>query len=97
MFAGTFDVAVAEIVCADDLLDAFDVLDLLDALVDRSLLRARYAEILRDVPPERVVCYCGSGVTACHLLLAMSACGLRGAKLYVGSWSEWCRAREGAI
>ncbi|MGB5311974.1 MAG: rhodanese-like domain-containing protein, partial [Polyangiales bacterium] len=66
-------------------------------LVDRSLLRARYAEILRDVPPERVVCYCGSGVTACHLLLAMSACGLRGAKLYVGSWSEWCRARGGAI
>ena len=38
VFAGTFDVAVAEIVCADDLLDAFDVRDLLDALVDRSLL-----------------------------------------------------------
>ena len=66
-------------------------------LVDRSVLRARYAEILRDVPPDRVVCYCGSGVTACHLLLAMSACGLRGAQLYVGSWSEWCRTREGAI
>ncbi len=65
-------------------------------LVDRSVLRARYAEILRDVPPERVVCYCGSGVTACHLLLAMSACGLRGAQLYVSSWSEWCRTREGA-
>jgi len=66
-------------------------------LLDRSQLRARYAEILRDVPPERVICYCGSGVTACHLLLAMSACGLPGARLYVGSWSEWCRTREGAI
>lgn len=54
-------------------------------------LRERYARILGEVPPERVVCYCGSGVTACHLLLAMEACGLSGARLYVGSWSEWCR------
>ncbi len=51
----------------------------------------RYTEILGDTPAERVVCYCGSGVTACHLLLAMDACGLGGAKLYLGSWSEWCR------
>lgn len=51
----------------------------------------RYSEILGDVPAERVVCYCGSGVTACHLLLAMDACGLPGAHLYVGSWSAWCR------
>ncbi|HET6416697.1 MAG TPA: hypothetical protein VFG22_10420, partial [Polyangiales bacterium] len=58
----------------------------------------RYAKILDDVPPERVICYCGSGVTACHLLLAMEACGLIGAQLYVGSWSEWCRqARPGAV
>ena len=54
-------------------------------------LRARYARILGDVSSERVVCYCGSGVTACHLLLTMEACGLSGAQLYVGSWSEWCR------
>jgi thiosulfate/3-mercaptopyruvate sulfurtransferase len=33
--------------------------------------------------------YCGSGVTACHNLLAMEHAGLPGAKLYVGSWSEW--------
>jgi thiosulfate/3-mercaptopyruvate sulfurtransferase len=54
-------------------------------------LRERYTKILGDTAPERVVCYCGSGVTACHLLLAMEACGLSGAHLYVGSWSEWCR------
>ena len=62
-----------------------------------TMLRERYARILDDVPVERVVCYCGSGVTACHLLLAMEACGLSGAQLYVGSWSEWCRQeRPGA-
>jgi len=54
-------------------------------------LRARLAEILDDVPPAHVVCYCGSGVTACHVLLGMEASGLLGAQLYVGSWSEWCR------
>lgn len=56
-----------------------------------SELRKRFAEILEGVPADRVICYCGSGVTACHLLLAMDACGLTGARLYVGSWSEWCR------
>ncbi len=66
-------------------------------LADAAELRKRYADLLGDVPPERVVCYCGSGVTACHLLLAMEACGLPGARLYVGSWSEWCRTRGSAI
>jgi thiosulfate/3-mercaptopyruvate sulfurtransferase len=69
-----------------------------DGVLDSlTTLRERYARILDDVPAERVVCYCGSGVTACHLLLAMEACGLSGAQLYVGSWSEWCRQeRPGA-
>lgn len=57
----------------------------------KEALRMRFASILGDTSPDRVVCYCGSGVTACHLLLALDACGLGGAKLYVGSWSEWCR------
>jgi len=39
--------------------------------------------------PERVVHQCGSGVTACHNLLAMEAAGLTGSRLYPGSWSEW--------
>lgn len=54
-------------------------------------LRALYAQVLGDVPPERVVVHCGSGVTACHTLLALERAGLGGASLYVGSWSEWCR------
>ena len=42
-----------------------------------------------DVPADQIVCYCGSGVTACHNLLAFEHAGLTGAKLYAGSWSEW--------
>jgi len=52
-------------------------------------LRHRLGEVVGDVPTEHVVCYCGSGVTACHNLLALEHAGLRGAKLYPGSWSEW--------
>jgi thiosulfate/3-mercaptopyruvate sulfurtransferase len=52
-------------------------------------LREAFVEVLGDADVERVVCYCGSGVTACHNLLALEHAGLRGAKLYAGSWSEW--------
>ncbi len=53
-------------------------------------LRARFQSILENHPIESVVSYCGSGVTACHNLLAMDLAGLPGARLYPGSWSEWC-------
>jgi thiosulfate/3-mercaptopyruvate sulfurtransferase len=52
-------------------------------------LRERLQKTLGDIPPDRVVCYCGSGVTACHNLLALEHAGLGGARLYPGSWSEW--------
>lgn len=55
-------------------------------------LRAQYEAALGGVPPERLAIHCGSGVTACHNLLAMELAGLPGAALYVGSWSEWCRS-----
>lgn len=54
-----------------------------------SELLARFQSILRSSPAGSVVSYCGSGVTACHNLLAMDVAGLRGARLYPGSWSEW--------
>lgn len=54
-------------------------------------LRAALSHSLGGVPPERTIAMCGSGVTACHLLLAMEHAGLHGARLYPGSWSEWSR------
>jgi thiosulfate/3-mercaptopyruvate sulfurtransferase len=54
-------------------------------------LRRSFEATLGGVPPSHVVAMCGSGVTACHLLLAMEQAGLPGARLYPGSWSEWIR------
>lgn len=53
-------------------------------------LRKEWLEILAGVSSESSVMYCGSGVSACHNLLALSLAGLDGARLYAGSWSEWC-------
>ncbi len=53
-------------------------------------LGEEFTAILRDSRPEQVVHYCGSGVSACHNLLAMEVAGLGGGRLYPGSWSEWC-------
>lgn len=52
-------------------------------------LRDEYAALLRERPPAAVTHQCGSGVTACHNVLAMTVAGLPGAALYAGSWSEW--------
>lgn len=53
-------------------------------------LREEWSKILGTRRPEELVCQCGSGVTACHLLLALEIAGYSGASLYPGSWSEWC-------
>ncbi len=55
-------------------------------------LRRMYLDLLGGTPPEHLVVHCGSGVTACHTLLALDLAGLGGASLYVGSFSEWCRS-----
>jgi thiosulfate/3-mercaptopyruvate sulfurtransferase len=52
-------------------------------------LRQRLASALDGTPPEHAVIYCGSGVTACHDVLAFAQAGLRLPRLYAGSWSEW--------
>jgi thiosulfate/3-mercaptopyruvate sulfurtransferase len=55
------------------------------------VLRSQWLETLRGQAPSEVIAMCGSGVTACHNLLALEAAGLTGAQLYAGSWSEWIR------
>jgi thiosulfate/3-mercaptopyruvate sulfurtransferase len=57
--------------------------------VPPAALREALLATLDGAPPERTVAMCGSGVTACHLLLALEHAGIRGARLYPGSWSEW--------
>jgi thiosulfate/3-mercaptopyruvate sulfurtransferase len=57
----------------------------------RAELRKRWLERLGGTDPGNVIAMCGSGVTACHNLLALELAGLPGAKLYAGSWSEWIR------
>jgi thiosulfate/3-mercaptopyruvate sulfurtransferase len=60
----------------------------------RAELRKRWLERLGGKDPGNVIAMCGSGVTACHNLLALELAGLPGAKLYAGSWSEWIRDPE---
>ena len=65
-----------------------------DNLVDGRLrppveLAAEFRALLQARTPEHVIVMCGSGVTACHHLLAMERAGIPGAKLFTGSWSGW--------
>ncbi|MDE2593611.1 MAG: sulfurtransferase [Burkholderiales bacterium] len=53
-------------------------------------LREEFTALLGQQPLASCVHQCGSGVTACHNLLAMDVAGLTGTRLYAGSWSEWC-------
>lgn len=57
-------------------------------------LKADYDELLRGIPADRVVHQCGSGVSACHNVLAMAVAGYPLARLYPGSWSEWVADRS---
>jgi thiosulfate/3-mercaptopyruvate sulfurtransferase len=54
-------------------------------------LKEKYKKIFQNVKSENIIVHCGSGVTACHSLLAIAYAGLEIPKLYVGSWSEWSR------
>ena len=56
-----------------------------------------FIDLLGPNKPSQVIHQCGSGVTACHNLLAMEVAGLKGSRLYAGSWSEWCANPERPI
>lgn len=57
------------------------------------ILKEKYQKLLEN-KPEKLIIHCGSGVTACHTILALAYAGFEIPNLYVGSWSEWSR-REG--
>ena len=66
-----------------------DNLDLRGHFLSAEELRAHYESLLHGTRPGEVIHMCGSGVTACHNLLALEIAGMPGGKLYAGSWSEW--------
>ncbi len=66
-------------------------LDTEGCFLSAKILRQQFKLLLNNQPAEQAVHMCGSGVTACHNLLAMEYARLSGSKLYPGSWSEWIR------
>lgn len=69
--------------------DYMDNLDQNQFFLDKEILTEKFSRLVGDKPAEKVVFYCGSGVTSAHNVLAMYHAGLGLAKLYPGSWSEW--------
>lgn len=63
----------------------------------KPILRGRFQALLDDVPAERTIFYCGSGVTGAHNVLALAYAGLGMAQLYAGSWSHWITDPERPI
>jgi len=53
-------------------------------------LYREFSILLAGRSANKIIHQCGSGVTACHNLLAMEVAGIKGSQLYAGSWSEWC-------
>jgi len=68
-------------------------LDQNGSFLKSEILREKYQKLLKN-KPEKLIVHCGSGVTACHTILALEYAGFQMSNLYVGSWSEWSR-REG--
>ena len=60
-------------------------------------LKKQFLQLIKIALPEQVVHSCGSGVSACHNLLAMEHAGLTGSKLYAGSWSEWITNKNRSV
>ncbi|MBK8817346.1 MAG: sulfurtransferase [Methylococcaceae bacterium] len=66
-------------------------------LLSPEILRNQFIQLIGEKNPQQIVHMCGSGVTACHNLLAMEVAELKGSKLYPGSWSEWIKDKNRAI
>ena len=65
--------------------------------LDHAQLTKRFDSLLKEQALEDTIFYCGSGVTACHNLLALHAIGRENAKLFPGSWSKWITKKQHPI
>lgn len=74
-----------------------DNLDADGRFLPAAKLRERFDALLQGRPVHELVAYCGSGVTACHNLFALSLAGYPLAALYAGSWSEWITDPQRAV
>lgn len=72
-------------------------LDTEGSFLPPEILKEKYLKALANVKANNIIVHCGSGVTACHTLLAMDYAGLEIPKLYVGSWSEWSRNNKDMV
>ena len=52
-------------------------------------LKLIYSKLIGDIEADKIISMCGSGITACHNIIAMEIAGIKDVRLYVGSWSEW--------
>lgn len=68
-----------------------------DGYLPPAEIQTQLQQLLGDTPADEAVFYCGSGVSACANLLALTHAGLGNGRLYVGSWSEWSRDSERPI
>lgn len=66
-------------------------LDANGLFLEKEKLQQVYKDVLDNFKSENIIVHCGSGVTACHTILAMHYAGYNFPNLYVGSWSEWSR------
>ena len=66
-------------------------LDAQGYFLPKETLKKQYDAVIGDKTPDKTIVHCGSGVTACHTILAMAYADFEIPKLYVGSWSEWSR------
>lgn len=71
-----------------------DNLDFSGEFMSAEELKGEYKDLIGNRDPANIIHMCGSGVTACHNILAMEHAGLKGSKLYAGSWSEWITRPE---
>jgi thiosulfate/3-mercaptopyruvate sulfurtransferase len=63
-------------------------------LLPKEVLHEEWKALIKDIPPQKTVVYCGSGVTGCFNIFAMTLAGFTGARLYDGSWSQWLEDQE---